>query len=198
MRKARIACLFLILLLGGCTMAAKDEQKETKSSGGHAYYVQKLQDFPDQDEKFDEASYEDLCKRALLYSGRAVMKKDMNNDDYIEDAKKALEYYSKAVDRDSELTTAYKGLFSVYRFLGDEKNALRSLKQAVDKNNDDFDAVFMLGNFYYEKRDFGNALDWLEKAQNLAEADQSLLDDKSRSGLEKMINEARQNSSGKK
>jgi tetratricopeptide (TPR) repeat protein len=82
-------------------------------------------------------------------------------------------------------------LFGIYYFLGDDQNALSNINKAIENNENDFDAIFMLGNFYYKRNDYQNALIWLEKAEKLLETRQHVLTDSEYKGFKKMMEKVR-------
>jgi len=145
-----------------------------------------------QKNNFDEKKYEDLCMMAFFYFNNAVMKKDIDDVTYKEDINEALKLYQKAVTINNRLTGAYKGLFNVYLFLDDEQSALNNINKAIENNENDFDAIFMLGNFYYKKADYQNALKWMEHAEKLIESRQYILTKSEYKGFKKMMSKIRE------
>ena len=137
--------------------------------------------------RFDKTNYYDLCYLGFTYFSDAVMKKDMDNPEHRTDIQKALEFYSKAVAINKKLPNAYKGLFRVYYFSGDYKNALKNIKIAIEKDKGDFDAVFMLGNFYYQEGDLTSALEWFEKAKEILNNKPTFLSTPERKRFNQMI-----------
>jgi tetratricopeptide (TPR) repeat protein len=145
-------------------------------------------------DKLNEGNYYDLYTAGMFYFTDANLKKEIDDPEYSKDIEMARVCFNKAVDLNNRLAIAYKGLFMVYNFLGDDLNAINNIQNAIAKKPNDFDALFMLGNFYYNKADYKNAVVWLEEAEKIAEADPRLYGDMDRKGFKKMILKAKMQS----
>ncbi|MFA6217602.1 MAG: hypothetical protein WDL87_08160 [Candidatus Omnitrophota bacterium] len=183
--------VFLLYLINGLVGCSNEKAKR------QTVYKQfkVLQDIVVRDGMFSEENYSDLCTLGFFAFNDAVAKKDLGGMGYKIDIEKAIKYYEKAILLDKEALRAYKELFCVYDFVGENVKAFENISIAIEKDKGDFDALFILGNFYYKKADYKNAVVWLEKAEKVAEANPRLYGDMDRKGFKKMILKAKMESS---
>ena len=151
MKKINLAFIFLGIFLCISIFGNESNQKKEIKPDAYEFYAAEMQDFLEREGNVKEKDYNSLCMLGLFHLGEAIRKKDAENTGYEKDISKSIEYFSKAVNKDKDLTSAYKGLFSVYYFIGNAQKALNNIQQAIAKDKNDFEAVFMLGNFYYEE-----------------------------------------------
>ncbi|OJV75574.1 MAG: hypothetical protein BGO34_01110 [Bacteroidia bacterium 44-10] len=76
---------------------------------------------------------------------------------------KAIEYYQKAIEVDSNYFDAYFNLGIAFTHLPDFEKAIKYFSKAVTKNDTVAGTYFMLGNIYAQKLDFDNAIKVLKQ-----------------------------------
>jgi len=71
---------------------------------------------------------------------------------------KAIEYYQKSIEVDSNYFNAYYNLGLAFMQLSDFDSAIKYCRKAITKNDTIADTYFLLGSVYAEKQDFDNAI----------------------------------------
>ncbi len=84
------------------------------------------------------------------------------------DLRQALPLYQQAVEADMEYAPAYLGMAQAYSALGDYPEGEKNYLLATTMAPDDFAAHLNFAGFYYRNRNYGRALQVLQKAMDLA------------------------------
>ena len=77
---------------------------------------------------------------------------------------KAIEYYQKAIEVDSNYFAAYYNLGLAFYNISDYDKAIEYFNKAITKNDTDADAFSALGSIYLEKQDYHKAIEYYQKA----------------------------------
>ena len=80
---------------------------------------------------------------------------------------KAIEYYQKALEVDSNYFDAYFNLGSAFASIFEFDTAIEYYNKALTKNDTDADVFFALGSIYAEKQDYNKAIELLKKSIEL-------------------------------
>ena len=80
---------------------------------------------------------------------------------------KAIEYYQKAIEADSNCFAAYFNMGLAYSYVLDFDKAIEYYQKGIDINDEDADSFFALGSIYAEKQNYDKAIELYKKGIRL-------------------------------